>query len=86
VTQAEIAALEGGDLDILSTRDRALIDYATEVLTDVSPSDATLAAARSHYPDGVLFDTIVLIGSYMITARIAAVGGVEFDPEPVVRW
>lgn len=86
VTPAELAALEGGDLGLLAPDERALIDYVSEVVRDVSPCDATLAVARKHFPDSLLFEAIVIIGGYMMTARIAAVGGVEFDPQPVESW
>jgi alkylhydroperoxidase family enzyme len=86
VTRAELAALEGGDLNSLASDEKALIDFVSEVVTNVSPSDATLAVARAHYPDSLLFETVVIIGGYMMTARIAAVGGVECDPQPVESW
>jgi hypothetical protein len=53
---------------------------------NVSPTDETLAAARACYPDSLLFEVIGLIGSYMMTARLAAVGGVENDEEAVAKW
>jgi alkylhydroperoxidase family enzyme len=46
----------------------------------------TLIAAREHFSDRLLFETVVIIGSYMMTARIAAVGGVELEDAPVTSW
>jgi len=86
VTPGELAAIEGGDLTLLSADEQALLAYVTEVTENVSPSDQTLAAARACYPDRLLFEVIALIGSYMMTARIAAVGGVENDEEAVTAW
>lgn len=86
VSDAEIAALEGGDLSLFGPADRAMIDYASEVLLHVSPSDETLAAVRAHFADSTLFEVIAMMGSYMITARVAAVGGVELDAAPVTTW
>ncbi len=86
VTEAELAALQSEDLSIFSPEERALIAYTSEVTMNVSPSDETLAAARACYPDSLLFEVIGLIGSYMMTARLAAVGGVENDEAAVTNW
>ncbi len=86
VTEEEIAALQTDDLSIFSKEEQALIAYTSEVTMNVSPSDETLAAARACYPDSLLFEVIGLIGSYMMTARLAAVGGVENDEEAVAKW
>jgi 4-carboxymuconolactone decarboxylase len=82
MTAEEVEALGGEDFSLFSEAERALIAFTTEVTRKVSPSDATLAAARSHFPDSLLFEVIVIIGVYMTTARMAAVGGVELDSTP----
>lgn len=79
MTAEEVGALAGDDFSLFSDSERALIAYTTEVTRNVSPTDVTLAAARVHFPDSLLFEVIVIIGVYMVTARMAAVGGVELD-------
>lgn len=86
VTDAELAAILSDDISVLALPERALIIFASEVVTNVSPSDAALDAMRHHYSDRFLFDIVVLIGSYMLTARLAAVGGVEIEEQPVTGW
>jgi AhpD family alkylhydroperoxidase len=86
VTDAELAATTGGDLDILGAADRVLIEFVDQVVRDVSPSDAAVDAMREHYDIQFLFDMVVVIGSYMLTARLAAVGGVEIEDQPVKSW
>ena len=86
VTDAEIEAILSDDLTALAPPDHALIAFASEVIRDVSPSDGALADMRRHYSDQFLFDIVVLIGSYMLTARIAAVGGVAVEDQPVTSW
>ena len=86
VTDAEQAAIVSDDLSALGAAERALIEFASEVIVDVSPSDAALDAMRRHYSDQFLFDMVVLIGSYMLTARLAAVGGVAIEDQPVTGW
>jgi alkylhydroperoxidase family enzyme len=86
VTDAEQAAIVGGDLSLLAPADRVLVDFASQIVRDVSPSDAALAAMRALHSDQFLFDIVVVIGSYMLTARLAAVGGVEIEDQPVKSW
>jgi len=86
VTNAEISAIVSDDLDALPPPERALIVFASEVVLDVSPSDDALAAMRQHHSDQFLFDVLVIIGSYMLTARLAAVGGVAIEDTPISGW
>lgn len=86
VTPAQADAMRTGDLSALTADERALTDFVTEVVRDVSPSDATLAAARAAFGIPLLFEMLVLIGGYMLTARVAALGGVELDAVPVTGW
>lgn len=86
VTDAEEAAILSDDLTALAPPERALIDFVSEVVCKVSPSDAVLAAMRRHYSDQFIFDVLVVVGSYMLTARILAVGGVAPDAQPVSGW
>jgi 4-carboxymuconolactone decarboxylase len=86
VTAEELAAIQGGDLAVLGPQERALMDFVSEVVDEVAPSDATVTAAREYFTDRLLFETVVIIGSYMMTARIAAVGGVELEDAPVTAW
>jgi alkylhydroperoxidase family enzyme len=86
VTAEQIAALHGGDLSCFAPDERALIDFVTEVVRDVSPSDATLQAARAHFSDALLFEAVVILGYYMMTARVLGVGGVDLDEAPVTTW
>lgn len=79
MTAAEIESLGGDDFSLFADDERALIAFTTEVTCKVSPSDATLAGVRSHFPDSLLFEVVAIIGVYMITARMVAVGGVELD-------
>lgn len=86
VAPEHIKALESEDVSTLPDKERALVDFVTEVVRNVSPSDKTLAAARAHFSDPLLFEAVVLIGNYMMTARVIALGGVDLDPAPVTTW
>lgn len=86
ISQEHLAALLSEDVSSLPDKERALAEFVTEVVRDVSPSDATLAAARAHFSDPLLFEAVAVIGYYMMTARIIGVGGVDLDPAPVTTW
>ncbi len=86
IRQAELDAVEAGDLGAFPPRERALLEFVDEVVRDVSPSDETLARIRKHFSLPEVFAVVTIIGSYMLTSRLAAVGGVEFDEKPVNQW
>ncbi len=86
VSVAEVTAILDDDLSVLSPLDRALIAFVDAVVLDGAPDDALLAALRRHHPDRFVFDMVILIGSYMMTARIVAVGGIAPEDEPVRGW
>ncbi len=86
ITEAELDALEAGDLSAFDARERTLLDFTDEVTRDVSPTDETLARMRKHFSLTEIFALVTVIGSYMLTARLVAVGGVELDEKPVNQW
>jgi 4-carboxymuconolactone decarboxylase len=86
VTLEERESLRTGDFAALGPQERALAAFVTEVVRDVSPSDATLQALREVFPIPQIFEIVILIGGYMTTARIAAVGGVDLDGTAVEGW
>lgn len=86
IGDAVLAAIESEDHTALAPQDAALIGFVSAVVRDVSPDDATLAAMRAHYDDRFVFDIVVVVGSYMLTARLAAVGGVAIEDQPVAGW
>jgi 4-carboxymuconolactone decarboxylase len=80
------AALAEGRYDALSEAERAVAQFTDEVVRDVRASDATLARARALFGDALVMEMLILIGSYMSTARMAQTTGVEPDPEPIRSW
>jgi alkylhydroperoxidase family enzyme len=86
IGEAALQALERGDYAALGEKERAVARFTAEVVQDVSPSDQTLAAARALFSDAMIFEMIAIIGVYMMTARVAAVGGCEPDETAVSSW
>jgi 4-carboxymuconolactone decarboxylase len=86
VDEATLAVVLSDDLSSLAPSDRALIDFVGAVTLDATPSDTVLAEMRQFFSDRIVFDVVVVIGSYMLTARLAAVGGVAIETEAVTGW
>jgi alkylhydroperoxidase family enzyme len=74
------------DPSCLAPDERALVDFVTEVVRIVSPSDTTMQNARTHFSDALLFEAVVILGYYMLTARVIGVGGVDLEEKPVTTW
>jgi 4-carboxymuconolactone decarboxylase len=79
LTRNEMEAIENkryADLDPVLA---AICRFVDEVVVQVSPSDATLAALRTQVSDQILVNLILTIGCYMSIARLIAVTGIEPD-------
>ena len=59
-----------------------MLRFTTEVVRDARASDETLEAAREHLSPREVVELIMVIGNYMMVARVMATGGLEID-EPV---
>lgn len=81
-----IAAIERGDYGKLDERHAAIAQFTAEVVRDVTPGDATLAALRAHFSDAHVMEMVTLIGNYMMTARMAGVSGCELDGKAIAGW
>ncbi len=57
--------------------------FVTEVVLNVSPSDEALQAMKDCFSMETVFAILLVATSYMALARVAAVGRVELDGEPV---
>lgn len=86
LSEEVLGALETGDYAALSEEERVVAQFTTEVVVDVSPSDRTLAEARALFSDALIFEMIAIIGVYMMTARVIAVGGCEIDEVAIRSW
>ena len=86
MSEEALKALETGDFAVLREEERVVAQFTTEVVRDVSPSDETLAATRALFSDPLIFEMVAIIGVYMMTARVIAVGGCEIDGTAVSSW
>ncbi len=83
---SKLLALESGDFSALSHEERVVARFTTEVVVDVGPSDEILAATRALFSDALIFEMVAIIGVYMMTARVIAVGGCEIDEVAISTW
>ena len=78
-TQDEIDAVERGDLDALGTAEAAVLRFAGEVVRDVRASDEAFAAVSDHLTPREIVELMLVIGQYMMVARIALNADIEID-------
>lgn len=86
VTEEELKALKTGDFSVFPEQETSLCDFISELVTHVSPSDATLEGMRRHYSLPSIFEMMIIACTYMMLARVAAVGGVDIEDEAVTSW
>lgn len=86
LSDAKCDAMRTGDFDVLDDQERALAQFVTELVLNVSPSDEALAAMRAHFPDPQLMEVVLIVGYYMMIARVIAVSGIGTDEPAMERW
>jgi alkylhydroperoxidase family enzyme len=80
-TQEEVDAIERGevDADCFGPAERAVLAFTTEVVRDVRASDEAFAAVREHLSPREVVELLLVIGNYMLVARVAETTGIEID-------
>ncbi|MBR0703824.1 carboxymuconolactone decarboxylase family protein [Bradyrhizobium sp. 62B] len=81
-TQAQVDAVERGDYDAvaLNEAERALLTFGREVVENVRVPEAIFAAARKHFSDQEIVESIVALGFYMMMARVTEATETDLDP------
>jgi len=79
LSEAELAALASGNHGALDPLLAAAARFTDEVVTQLSPSDDTLANLRKLVSDQTVVNIVLTIGCYMSIARLIAVTGIEPD-------
>jgi alkylhydroperoxidase family enzyme len=80
-SEEDVQAIERGDLDAdcLSAADRAVLRFTTEVVRDVAASDAAFEAVAEHLSPREIVELLLVIGQYMLVARVARNADIEID-------
>lgn len=79
LSEAQIAAIATENYDSLDPLLAAAARFTDEVVTQLSPSDETLATLRKLASDQIVVNIVLTIGCYMSIARLVAVTGIELD-------
>nr|AWM05743.1 carboxymuconolactone decarboxylase family protein [Bradyrhizobium symbiodeficiens] len=81
-TQGQVDAVERGEYDAaaLNEAERALLNFGREVVENVRVPEATFAAARAHFSDQEIVESIVALGFYMMMARLTEATETDLDP------
>ncbi|MCK1396262.1 carboxymuconolactone decarboxylase family protein [Bradyrhizobium sp. 1] len=81
-TQAQIDAVERSDYDAagLSEAECALLKFGREVVENVRVPESIFAAARKHFSDQEIVESIVALGFYMMMARVTEATETDLDP------
>lgn len=83
LSDEDLAAIERQAYDRLDPTLAAVCRFTDEVVLDLAPSDATLAALRARVGDRVVVNLVLTAGCYMTVARLIATSGIELDDVPI---
>ncbi len=80
-TDAQVAALEADDVeaDALGENGRLVVRFTTQVVLDATPDDATFAAMSARFSTAEIVQLLLVIGNYMMVARVMATAQLEVD-------
>ncbi|HUA45307.1 MAG TPA: carboxymuconolactone decarboxylase family protein [Solirubrobacteraceae bacterium] len=81
-TQAQLDAIRGGELDAdaLGADGRLVVRFTTQVVRDAAPDDDTFAAMTARFSPRGIVHLLLLIGQYMMLARIMATAQIDLEP------
>ncbi|MBT2187799.1 carboxymuconolactone decarboxylase family protein [Sphingobium nicotianae] len=79
-------AMRTGDFGVLDEAERALAQFVTETVLDITPADETLAGMRAHFSDAQVMEVVLIVGYYMMIARVIGVTGIGMDEAAVQTW
>jgi 4-carboxymuconolactone decarboxylase len=80
-TPAQVTALEADDLEaeVLGEDGRLVVRFTTQVVLDASPDERTFAAMSARFASAEIVQLLLVIGQYMMLARVMATAQLEVD-------
>jgi len=83
-TEEQLDAIRRGDLDaaVLGPDGGLVVRFTTQVVRDATPDEETFAAMTARFTPREIIHLLLLIGQYMMLARIMAT--VQIDLEPAI--
>jgi alkylhydroperoxidase family enzyme len=81
VSQRQIDHIERGNYEdeAFDAAERALLAFGREVIENVRVADATFAAMRQHFSEQEIVEAILVIGFYMMMARLTEATETDLD-------
>jgi 4-carboxymuconolactone decarboxylase len=81
-TQEQLDAIQGGDLDaeVLGDDGRLVVRFTDQVVRDASPDEETFAAMTARFTPREIMHLLLLIGQYMMLARVMATTQIDLEP------
>jgi 4-carboxymuconolactone decarboxylase len=84
LSDAQLAAIQRGQADAtLTPAQHAVLAFTDDIVANVRASDANLTTLKTFLSDSEVVDLIMVIGCYMMVARLLETTGVEIDPLPL---
>lgn len=80
-TPEQVAALESDELEAeaLGEDGRLVVRFATQVVIDATPDEPTFAAMSERFETAEIVQLLLVIGQYMMVARVMATAQLEVD-------
>lgn len=78
-TEAEVAALQTGDLEAFGEVERLVLRFTEEVVRDASPSEAVWTAVSTRFGPREIVELLLTIGQYMMLGRVMATTRIDID-------
>jgi 4-carboxymuconolactone decarboxylase len=80
-SQTQVEALEADDLEAeaLGGDGRLIVAFTTQVVKDATPDEATFAALSARFSTAQITQLLLVIGQYMMVARVMATAQLEVD-------
>ena len=77
----QVAALEADELEseALGEDGRLIVRFTGQVVRDATPDDATFEAMRARFTPAEITQLLLVIGQYMMVARVMATAQLEVD-------
>ncbi len=81
-TQEQLDAIHHGDLDadVLGADGQLVVRFTTQVVRDAAPDEETFAAMTARFSPREIVHLLLLIGQYMMVARVLATTRVDLEP------
>lgn len=81
-TQEQLDAIQRGELDaaVLGDDGRLVVGFTTQVVRDATPDEETFAAMKARFTPREIMHLLLVIGQYMMVARVMATSQIDLDP------